>query len=82
MDRDWDARNQGELQVAYRDHLREMTAARQAAERARGVRSRDPGVRRATEATFKRELARIDEEHRAWLREHGIIDPPVRGRYR
>jgi hypothetical protein len=82
MDRDWDARNQGELQVAYRDHLREMTAARQAAERARGVRGRDPAARQAIEEAFQRELARIDEEHRAWLGEHGIIDPPGRRRYR
>jgi hypothetical protein len=80
--REWDDREQGELQVAYRAHLREMTAARQAAERARGVRSRDPEVRRATEAAFGREMARIAQEHQAWLRDHALVDPPEGGRHR
>jgi hypothetical protein len=82
MDREWDTHDQGALQAAYRTHLREMTAARQAAERARGTRSHDPEVRQATEAAFTQELARIAETHQAWLRAHGIADPPERGRYR
>jgi hypothetical protein len=56
---EWDDRERGELQAAYRAHLREMTAARQAAER-----------RRAADQDFKREIARVEEEHRAWLRAH------------
>jgi hypothetical protein len=82
MHDEWDIRDQGALQVAYRTHLREMTAARQAAERARGTRSHDPVVRQETEAALKQELARIAETHQAWLRAHGIADPPERGRYR
>ena len=80
MDDEWDTRDQGALQAAYRTHLREMTAARQAAERARGTRSHDPEVRRASEAAFKQELARIAEGHHAWLRAHGIPDSPGRRR--
>ena len=76
MDDEWDTRDQGALQAAYRTHLREMTAARQAAERARGTRSHDPEVRRASEAAFKQELARIAEGHHAWLRAHGLTDSP------
>jgi hypothetical protein len=56
-----------------------MTAARQAAERARGVRSRDPEVRRATEAAYREELGRIAEAHRAWLRQQA---PPQDERHR
>jgi hypothetical protein len=82
MDDEWDIRDQGALQAAYRTHLREMTAARQAAERARGTRSHDPEVRRATEAAFKQELARIADGHQAWLHAHGITDSPRRGRDR
>jgi hypothetical protein len=82
MGDEWDTRDQGVLQAAYRTHLREMTAARQAAERARGgVRSHDPMVRQAAEDAFQQELARIAEGHQAWLRAHGITDPPGRGRY-
>jgi hypothetical protein len=82
MDDDWDTRDQGALQAAYRTHLRDMTAARQAAERARGTCSHDPLVRQETDAAFKQELARIAAVHQAWLHAHGIADPPERGRYR
>ena len=50
-----------------RAHMREMTAARQAAERARGMRSGDPALRRAREEAYKAEMTRIAEEHQAWL---------------
>jgi len=60
--------------AVYRSHMRAMTEARQVAERAKAVRSRDPAVRVAIEQTYKQELARIDGEHRAWLREHGGTD--------
>jgi hypothetical protein len=70
-----DRRERERAADAQRAHLREMTAARQAAERARGVRSRDPEVRRAGEAAFRREMARIAQEHQVWLRDHGIADP-------
>jgi hypothetical protein len=59
------------LQAAYRAHLREMTAARQAAERRRALQRRgDAEARRAADRDFKREIARVEEEHQAWLRAH------------
>lgn len=73
MDWEWDAREQGQLGTAHRSHMREMNAARQAAERLRAVRSADPEVRRASEEAFKQEMARIDAEHRAWLRDHAAL---------
>jgi hypothetical protein len=56
-----------------------MTAARQAAERRRSlVRSRDPEERRAADVALRRELARIAEEHQAWLCAHGLSVGPAR----
>jgi hypothetical protein len=75
MDQERDAREQGALQAAYRDHLREMTTARQAAEQAHKGRDRDPAARREAAAVFRRELASIAEAHQAWLRAHGLTDP-------
>jgi hypothetical protein len=74
--REWDDRELGDSQAAYRVHLRELTAARQAAERRRVLLRRgDAEARRAADQAFKRELARIEEEHQAWLREHLAAEP-------
>ena len=61
---------------AYRAHMRTMTEARQAAEKARKAQSRDPAVRKAITQTYNQEMVRIDEEHWAWLRVHGVAEPP------
>jgi hypothetical protein len=79
MEWEWDAREQGALQMIYRTHLRAMTTARQAAERRRVLRrGGDAEVRRAAEAAFRDEMAEIDEAHRAWLSEHGLTVGPQR----
>jgi hypothetical protein len=77
-----DRRERERAAAAYRAHLREMTAARQAAERAMEGRSRDPAAREAKQAAYRQELGRIAEAHRAWLRDHGLADPPEGGRHR
>lgn len=51
-----------------RAHARELTTARQAAER-RHARPAEPGANRAAE--YHAELARIHAAHGAWLRERG-----------
>lgn len=56
------------LESAHRAHMREMTAARQAAERARGIRSGNLASRQARAEAYEAEMERIAEEHRAWLR--------------
>jgi len=53
-----DIRGQVALVAAYRAHLRALNAARQDAERRRGMRSRDPEERRAAEDAFQTEWAR------------------------
>ncbi len=74
---DWDTREQGMQAIAYRTHLRDMTAARQAAERRRALaRNGDREQRRAAEQAFKQDLACINAAHLAWLRDHS----PVRDR--
>ena len=60
---------QGALDAAHREHMREMTAARQVAERARHRRNGDPALRRARDEAYEAEMARIAEEHQAWLRQ-------------
>lgn len=74
--------------AAHRAHLREITTLRQAAERCcdRPGMPRDPdraaqraAVQRRAEA-LRVELARIDAEHRAWLRAHGMDVPEPRVR--
>jgi len=60
-----------------RAHLREQTMARQAAER-RYARTPLPGgidgpaMAQERSDTFHTELARINTEHRIWMRQHGI----------
>jgi hypothetical protein len=77
MDWEWDTREKGALEVAYRAHLRAMTTARQDAERRRSLlRTRDPEVRRAADASLREALAQINDEHRAWLRERGLAAGP------
>ncbi len=66
--------------VAHRTHMRAMTEARQAAERANKASSRDPEARRTKAQGYRQELARINAEHQAWLRAHGIAAPPQLGR--
>lgn len=74
--------------AARRAHLREITTLRQAAERTcdRPGVPRDPD-RAAQRAAARRraeelrlELARIDAEHRAWLRAQGVDVPEPRAR--
>jgi hypothetical protein len=60
--------------IAYRTHLRAMTAARQAAERRRALaRSGDREQRRAAEQAFKQDLACINAAHQEWLRDHRLV---------
>lgn len=68
--------------VAYRTHMRVMTEARQAAERANKAYSRDPEVRRAKAQDYQQELDRINAEHQAWLRAQGIAESQQPGRKR
>ena len=72
-------RNGIDEQAAYRAHLREMTTARQAAERRHAsARSTEATMERAARqvaaevrlAVLREELARIDGLHRRWLLEH------------
>jgi hypothetical protein len=56
---------------AFRAHMRAMTAARQAAEQVHARRPRTPAARQQDNVVFEAEMERIDEEHWAWLREHG-----------
>jgi hypothetical protein len=68
---------------AFREHMRAMTAARQAAEHAHARRPLTPAARQQANLAFQVEMARIDAEHRAWLREHGSdpdSKPPTRTR--
>jgi hypothetical protein len=66
------------LRDAYRAHLRAMTEARQAAEKAKKAHSRDPDARTARAQIYKQEMARIDAAHQQWLREHHLIAPTTR----
>ena len=66
---------------AYREHMRALTTARQAAERAHIAQSRDPATRQDAARAFEEEMARIAAEHQAWLREHGMA-PDARGKRR
>lgn len=79
--------------AARRAHMRDMTMARQAAERryARpGLPAGSAGPEDAMRLAmaqeraiaFRAELARIDAEHRRWLREHGVdvVERPTRRR--
>jgi hypothetical protein len=65
-------------QRARREHQRELTAARQAAERERERwwHRGDPAARHAAEDCYRREVARIEAAHQAWLREHTPGDDP------
>lgn len=73
----------------WRVHMREQTMARQTVERryarsasARGeVGPAQNGEGRSRAAALRAELARIDAEHWAWLREHGA-DVPDRLRHK
>lgn len=64
----------------WRAHLRELTMARQAAERRYSRAGLPAGLDGQTQlaltreraVAFRGELARIDAEHRTWMREHGI----------
>jgi hypothetical protein len=58
---------------AYREHMRALTTARQAAEHAYAQQFRDPVARHESDRVFEEELARIEAEHQAWLREHGLL---------
>ena len=77
-------RNGEDDQAARRAHMREQTMARQAAERkalrpageARLGRPARADEAQQREADLHAELARINAEHRDWLREHGAADPP------
>jgi|GEM_PF-3396383 len=69
-------RGQEAPEAAHRAHLREMTAARQVAERARRVRSGGLALRRARDAAYDAAMARIAEEHAAWLRRWAAPDGP------
>jgi hypothetical protein len=76
MDRERDA-----LEEAYRAHLRQMTTARQAAERQRAMlRPSGAEARRVADAALRAEIAHLTDEHRAWMRTHGLADdlPTVR----
>jgi hypothetical protein len=67
---------------AYREHMRAMTAARQAAEQAHSARHQTPEERQRAEMVFMQEMARIAAEHQAWLRDHSSDpgpQPPNRG---
>ena len=69
------------LRDAYRAHMRALTTARQAAEQARAAQSRDPVARREAARVFEEAMARIEADHQAWLREHGMA-PDARDRGR
>jgi hypothetical protein len=71
-----------------RSHMRELTMARQAAERRHARPASETGLDRAAQVVAARaravelraELERIDAEHRTWLRARGehVPDPPTR----
>jgi hypothetical protein len=61
---------------AYRGHMRAMTTARQAAERMLARRGHSPAARREATLVFEKEIARITDEHRAWLHAHGNDSDP------
>ncbi|MDB5075559.1 MAG: hypothetical protein JWO42_1738 [Chloroflexi bacterium] len=75
--------------AARRAHMRELTMARQAAEKRHARRGGNPGMDRpaqlaaAQERTVElhAELARIDAEHRTWMHEQGHDVPEPRPRY-
>jgi hypothetical protein len=84
------SRNGVDVSAARREHLRELTMARQAAERRHARPALSSGLDRATRlvaaqerATELRvELERIDSEHRTWLHDHGEHVPELRSRQR
>ena len=72
----------------WRAHLREVTMARQAAERRlaqrasptrQDVAARAAASRQRTEE-FQLEMERINAEHRRWQQEHGVLDEELPGR--
>jgi hypothetical protein len=67
----WDDDEMSPKRDAYREHLRAMTTARQAAEHAYAARQPTPEARQRADMIFKQEMARIEAEHQAWLLEHG-----------
>ena len=74
-------RNGVDRSAFRRAHLRELTLARQAAERRNAQPKAQVGLERweqqaATReraAAFRGELARINAAHRTWLREQGVV---------
>ncbi len=79
-------RNGVDFQAAQRAHMRELTTARQEAERrhasSRSLEGRlDPRARHAAAAKrladYQAELARIEDKHQQWLRQHNL-DLPAR----
>lgn len=64
-------------QTAWRAHLRELTTARQMVEQHGAPRAQDTREQ-AEERRGRRRaaLARIQEEHQAWLRAHGLAPQP------
>lgn len=65
---------------AYREHMRAMAAARQAAEREHDRRHRTPEEQEEADRVFEEELARIHAEHQVWLRAHGFVEAPLPSR--
>ncbi len=68
--------------AARRAHMREMTMARQAAERHYTHPAGPPPLvaARDSAADLRAELARIDATHRTWLHDHGVDVPARRTR--
>jgi hypothetical protein len=64
-------RNGVDTAASQRAHMRALVAARQAVERRYAARSREGGGAARTRALqMREELASIEAEHQAWLREH------------
>ncbi|HWE64819.1 MAG TPA: hypothetical protein VHB98_24155 [Chloroflexota bacterium] len=80
--------NGADNSAARRTHMRELTTARQAAERRQARPAGETGLSRATQLAAAREravelqaeLARIDAEHRTWLHGQGENVPERQSR--
>lgn len=82
------SRNGVDCSAQRRAHMRELTTARQAAERlhkrplgqADADRSSQLAAARDRALDLRTELARIDAEHRTWLHDQGEDVPELRSR--
>jgi hypothetical protein len=83
------SRNGVDASALRRAHMRELTMARQAAERRQarppmnGSLDRPAQLAAAQERAieYRAELARIDADHKRWLQEHGEDQPEPLPRY-